>query len=98
MHFIPIPVQDLKKTLLCVPVHYQHANPGAKQHRLDQIWCDTFEFALGDCILEVIDRQNFFRLLLVEQIRRFAEPRLTSVEFPPSRRRAVEARGPLTES
>ena len=60
MYFIPILIQDLKKPLLCVPVHHQHANPGAKQHRLDQVWCDTFEFAMGDGILEIIDRQNFF--------------------------------------
>jgi hypothetical protein len=75
MHFIPILIQDLKKPLLCVLVHHQHANSGAKQHRLDQIWSDTFEFAMGDCILEVIDRQNLFWLLLVEQIGRLAEPR-----------------------
>ncbi len=85
MNFIPILIQDLKKTLLCVPVHYQHANPGAKQHRLDQIWRDAFEFALGDCVLEVIDRQNFFWLLLAEEIGQFAEPsvRLCSSGFDP---------------
>jgi hypothetical protein len=47
---------------------------------------------MGYCILEVIDRQNLFRLLRVDQSGRFAEPCFTSVESPPSRRWAVEAK------
>ena len=65
MYFIPVFVDDLKEPLQRVPVHDQHANPGAKQHRLDQIRRNTLAVAMGDRILEVIDGQNIFRLLTV---------------------------------
>ena len=74
VHFVPVLIEHLEEPFLGTLVQHSHADPGAKQHRLDDILRDAFQFAMCYRILKVVDGEDFFGFLLAEPIGRPAEP------------------------
>jgi hypothetical protein len=74
-----VPVSSTRKncSLRCVFIVQMRIQE--KQHELDEVACDSFLFTMGDRILEIIDSQNFLRLLFPAGIGSSSEPRIRLV-------------------
>ena len=76
VHFVPVPIEHLEEPFPGALVEHSNADPRAKQHRLDDILRDAFQFAMCYRVLKIVDGENFFGFLLAEPIGRPAEPGL----------------------
>jgi hypothetical protein len=67
---VPVSVEDLKEPLVYMFVEDEHANPGAQQHRLDDILRHAALFAVKDCVMGLFNQEELLAISLLPRRRR----------------------------